>query len=356
VYAFIRPLLFLFNAENAHHIGLFLARLVAPFNRWIRRAVMPNCSRLEQELLGGRWAHPVGLAAGLDKDGRAAAGFAGFGFAAVEIGTITAHAQPGNPQPRLFRLKNDRAIINRFGFNNPGCQRAAKTLAKHNLPCPLGGNLGKSKITPNEQALDDYCQSVAALGPYVDYLVINVSSPNTPGLRDLQQLDALRPLIQGVQEAISELMRPVPLALKVAPDLADEDLQAIAELAVETKLDALIATNTTIARSGLSASTQTIEAIGAGGLSGAPLQQRARNVTALLARQLNGRVPLISVGGIDSAEEVYRRIRLGASAVQIYSAIIYQGPWLAVRMARELDRSLQRDGFSHVRQAIGVDL
>ena len=356
VYAVIRPLLFLFSAEVAHHIGLFLARLVAPFSRLIRRTVMPDCTRLKQELLGGEWAHPIGLAAGLDKDGSAAAGFAAFGFAAIEIGTITAHAQPGNPKPRLFRLKNDRAIINRFGFNNPGCEKASKTLARYSLPCPLGGNLGKSKITPNHEALGDYCQSVAVLGPHVDYLVINVSSPNTPGLRDLQQLDALRPLITGVQHAIKQLSVPVPLALKVAPDLADEDLKSLAELAVETNLDALIATNTTIERSGLRASAQTIESMGPGGLSGAPLQQRARDVTALLARQLNRRVPLISVGGIDSGEEVYRRIRLGASAVQIYSAIIYQGPWLAVRMARELDRSLQRDGYSHVQQAIGVDL
>jgi dihydroorotate dehydrogenase len=325
MYGLIRPLLFLFPAETAHHIGLFLARCVAPVSGLLRRLVMPSCARLEQELLGGKWAHPIGLAAGLDKDGRAAAGFAAFGFAAVEIGTITAHAQPGNPRPRLFRLKTDRAIINRFGFNNPGCEHAKTTLARHRLPCPLGGNIGKSKITANEDALSDYCLSVAALGPHVDYLVINVSSPNTPGLRDLQQLDALKPLIEGVQAAIGALERRVPLALKVAPDCADEDLEAIAELAVATKLDALI-------------------------------QARARAVTALLARALQRRVPLISVGGIDSGEEVYRRIRLGASAVQIYSAVIYEGPLLAARMARELDRSLQRDGFSHVQQAIGVDL
>ena len=356
MYGLIRPLLFLFSAETAHHIGLFLARCVAPISGLLRRLVMPNCVRLEQELLGGKWAHPIGLAAGLDKDGRAAAGFAAFGFAAVEIGTITAHAQPGNPRPRLFRLKADRAIINRFGFNNPGCEHAKTTLARHRLPCPLGGNIGKSKITANEDALSDYCLSVAALGPHVDYLVINVSSPNTPGLRDLQQLDALKPLIEGVQAAIGALERRVPLALKVAPDCADEDLEAIAELAVATELDALIATNTTIGRDGLTASPQAVAAIGAGGLSGAPLQARARAVTALLARALQGRVPLISVGGIDSGEEVYRRIRLGASAVQIYSAVIYEGPLLAARMARELDRSLQRDGFSHVQQAIGVDL
>ena len=356
MYALIRPILFLFSAEQAHHLGVFIARVLAPFSSILRPLLLPNCKRLEQDLLGGRWAHPIGLAAGLDKDGRAAAGFAGFGFGAIEIGTITAHGQPGNPKPRLFRVRADHAIINRFGFNNPGCQAAQKTLSRYNLPCPLGGNIGKSKITPNEEALADYCQSVAALGPHVDYLVINVSSPNTPGLRDLQQLDALRPLITGVQSAIAQLERPVPLALKVAPDLADDDLHAIADLAVETQLDALIATNTTIARTGLSLSHSAIDAIGAGGLSGAPLQVRARTVTELLARRLERRVPLISVGGIDSGEEAYRRIRLGACAVQIYSAIIYQGPLLAVRIARELDRSLQRDGLSHIGEAIGLDL
>ena len=356
MYALIRHILFLFSAERAHHLGVFAARLIAPLSRLLRPLFLPNCKRLEQDLLGGRWVHPIGLAAGLDKDGRAAAGFAGFGFAAIEIGTITAHGQPGNPKPRLFRVRPDRAIINRFGFNNPGCQVAQKTLARYNLPCPLGGNIGKSKVTANDDALDDYCLSVAALGPYVDYLVINVSSPNTPGLRDLQQLDALRPLIKGVQSAIAKLDQPVPLALKVAPDLADDDLHAIAGLAVETELDALIATNTTVARTGLSLNSESIDAIGAGGLSGAPLKLRARRVTELLARRLKRRVPLISVGGIDSGEEVYRRIRLGACAVQIYSSIIYQGPLLAVRMARELDRSLQRDGLSHIGEAIGLDL
>ena len=356
MYGLIRPLLFLFPAEAAHHLGLFAARALHPITRHLRRFWMPNTQRLSQTLLGGTWAHPVGLAAGLDKDGRSAPGLAAYGFAAIEIGTITAHAQPGNPKPRVFRLKTDGAIINRFGFNNPGCAQAAKTLARHRLPCPIGGNIGKSKVTPNDQAAEDYRASVAALGPHVDYLVINVSSPNTPGLRDLQQIDALAPLIEAVQEAIQELDHPVPLALKVAPDLANDDLDAIANLARRCRLDALIATNTTIERKGLSLPPNDVDALGAGGLSGDPLRQRARDVTAYLARRLNKEVPLISVGGIRTAEEAYARIRLGACAVQVYSALIFEGPFLALRLARGLDRLLQKDGFSHLSEAIGVDL
>jgi dihydroorotate dehydrogenase len=356
LYRLIRPILFLLPAETAHHLGMFLARLYAPLAPLFRRVLMPNTPRLSQTLLGGVWANPIGLAAGLDKDGRAAGGLAGFGFGAIEIGTITAHAQPGNPKPRLFRAVKDRAIINRFGFNNPGCETAASSLKDHRLPCPLGGNIGKSKITDNADAIADYQSSVAALGPHVDYLVINVSSPNTPGLRDLQQIEALEPLIQGVQAAIQKLETAKPLALKVAPDLTNEDLDAIADLALRSKLDALIATNTTIARSGLSLSQPEIDALGAGGLSGAPLTLRAREVTEHLARRLDGRLPLISVGGINTAEEAYARIRLGACAVQIYSALIFAGPSLPGRLARQLDALLERDGFAHLSDAIGVDL
>jgi dihydroorotate dehydrogenase len=356
LYRLIRPVLFLLPAETAHHLGMFLARLCAPLAPLVRRILMPRTPRLSQSLLGGVWANPIGLAAGLDKDGRAAGGLAGLGFGAIEIGTITAHAQPGNPKPRLFRSIKDQAIINRFGFNNPGCETAAGSVARHQLPCPLGGNIGKSKITDNADAVDDYQQSVAALGPHVDYLVINVSSPNTPGLRDLQQIEALEPLIRGVQAAIEKLKDPKPLALKVAPDLTNDDLDAIADLALRCKLDALIATNTTIARSGLSLSQTEIEALGAGGLSGAPLTLRARQVTEHLARRLAGQLPLISVGGIGDADEVYARIRLGACAVQIYSALIFAGPGLPGRLAKELDGLLERDGFAHLSDAVGVDL
>jgi dihydroorotate dehydrogenase len=253
-------------------------------------------------------------------------------------------------------LIGDRAVINRFGFNNPGASTAAATLARHALPCPLGGNIGKSKVTPLAEAAIDYRRSVAALGPHVDYLVVNVSSPNTPGLRDLQQIDSLRPLLVAVQAAIGDLERQVPLALKVAPDLVDEDLDAIADLAVELGLDALIATNTTTARSGLSAAPGAIAAIGAGGLSGAPLTDRARAVTEHLARRLGGRVALISVGGISSGDEAYARIRLGACAVQIYTGFIYAGPGAAKAMARRLAKLLARDGFARVSDAVGVDL
>jgi dihydroorotate dehydrogenase len=318
--------------------------------------VTPTAPRLQQRLLGCVWQHPVGLAAGLDKTGAAATGLAGFGFAAIEVGTATAFAQPGNPKPRLFRVVGDAAIINRLGFNNPGAAAVAQTLARQRLPCPLGANIGKSKSTALADAADDYRISVAALGPHVDYLVINVSSPNTPGLRDLQQLEALRPLIAAVQNAIGALPRPVPLALKVAPDLGDEDLQELADLAVATGLDALIATNSTIARDGLTLSAAAIADLGAGGLSGAPLRQRARQVTEILARRLDGRVPLISVGGIGDAQEAYARIRLGATAVQIYSALIFDGPLLAAKIAKGLDALLRRDGFDHISEAIGVDL
>jgi dihydroorotate dehydrogenase len=356
---FIRPLLFQMDAERAHHAGLFLLRaLTAPpgIRALMRRLFTPSSDRLRCTVMGQTWATPVGLAAGLDKDGRAAPALAGLGFGAIEMGTITAEAQPGNPKPRLFRLIADRAIINRFGFNNPGAAVAASTLARHRMPCPLGGNIGKSKVTPLAEASDDYRRSVAALGPHVDYLVVNVSSPNTPGLRDLQQIDSLLPLLVEVQSAIGALGRPVPLALKVAPDLVDDDLDAIADLAVDLQLDALIATNTTIARGGLSTPPETVTTIGAGGLSGAPLNERARTVTEHLARRLAGRVPLISVGGIDSGDEAYARIRLGAVAVQIYTSFIYLGPGSAKTIAARLDALLERDGFACVSDAVGVDL
>ena len=354
MYGLIRPLLFLFPAETAHHIGLFLARCVAPISGVLRRLVMPNCVRLEQELLGGKWAHPIGLAAGLDKDGRAAAGFAA--LASLRLRSARSLRMPSQATlARFFRLKADRAIINRFGFNNPGCEHAKTTLARHRLPCPLGGNIGKSKITANEDALSDYCLSVAALGPHVDYLVINVSSPNTPGLRDLQQLDALKPLIEGVQAAIGALERRprsrsrshLTAPTRTSRRSPSSPLRPSSTCHRDQHHDRARWVNRVTSsrrsdrRGRLERRAAPRPCPGGHGAACAPLQ---------------GRVPLISVGGIDSGEEVYRRIRLGASAVQIYSAVIYEGPLLAARMARELDRSLQRDGFSHVQQAIGVDL
>ena len=356
----VRPLLFLLPAEPAHHLGLRSLRFLCALpglGTLLRRLLRPRDPALEVEVLGSRWPSPVGLAAGLDKDGAAASALANLGFGAIEVGTVTALAQPGNPKPRLFRLRADRAIINRFGFNNPGCEVMAQTLASQRLGAvPLGVNLGKSKVTPAAEAAADYVRSVRALGQRADYLVVNVSSPNTPGLRDLQAVAQLRPILSAVQEAIAAGCPGTPLALKIAPDLADEDLLAIAALAVELELDALIATNTTIERGGLTTPSDQVEQLGAGGLSGAPLRARSFEVLRFLAVALHGRVPLIAVGGVDSGEEAYRRLRIGASAVQLYSAFVFEGPGLPARINAELSVLLRRDGFTSVGQAVGVDL
>jgi len=356
IYALFRPLIFLFPAEVAHHLGLAILRIalcLGPCRRLLRWWLLPKSKRLKTTLFGQTWDHPIGLAAGLDKAGDCSGPLAALGFGAIEVGTVTAKAQPGNPKPRLFRLPKDRAIVNRFGFNNPGCEGMAANLQGLTLPCPLGVNLGKSKVTRNEDAIEDYLTSLHCLKNEADYVVVNVSSPNTPGLRDLQAVDQLRPLLTALQHVCGEHL---PLVLKIAPDLANEDLLAVADLALELQLDGLIANNTTIGRGGLQTSAQRVQDLGAGGLSGKPLCDRSREVLQILARRLNGKVPIIAVGGIEDGEEVYRRIRMGASAVQIYTGFVYGGPLSAVRMAKQLDHLLARDGFDSVSAAIGVDL
>lgn len=356
IYALFRPLIFLLPAELAHHFGLALLRIAlwfGPLRRLLRWWLSPQSPRLKTTLFGQSWDHPIGLAAGLDKAGDCCGPLAALGFGAIEVGTVTAKAQPGNPKPRLFRLPKDRAIMNRFGFNNPGCEGMAANLKGVSLPCPLGINLGKSKVTPNEEAIADYLTSLRRLAPQADYVVVNVSSPNTPGLRDLQAVSHLRPLLEALQ---GECAGRTPLLLKIAPDLADEDLLAVADLALDLKLDGLIANNTTVERRGLRTARDRVDDMGAGGLSGRPLCERSRAVLKLLAQRLKQQVPIIAVGGIEDGEEVYRRIRLGASAVQIYTGFIYGGPFTAVRMARQLDRLLARDGFESVEAAVGVDL
>lgn len=356
IYALFRPLIFLIPAEVAHHLGLGLLRIALCLGicrRLLRWWLLPRSDRLKTTLFGQTWDHPIGLAAGLDKAGDCCGPLAALGFGAIEVGTVTAKAQPGNPKPRLFRLPKDRAIVNRFGFNNPGCEGMATNLRGVDLPCPLGINLGKSKVTPNNEAIEDYLTSLRCLEGQADYVVVNVSSPNTPGLRDLQAVDQLRPLLTAVQQVCGDTL---PLLLKIAPDLANEDLVAVADLALELQLDGLIANNTTIGREGLKTPAQAVAEMGAGGLSGKPLCERSREVLQILARRLQGKVPIIAVGGIEDAEEAYHRIRLGASAVQIYTGFIYGGPLTAARMAKQLDRLLARDGFDSVAAAVGVDV
>lgn len=297
-------------------------------------AVKPSQTR-PIEALGLTFNGAFGLAAGFDKNAVAIRALGDLGFSHVEIGTVTALAQPGNEKPRLFRLAEDRALINRMGFNNEGAEAVASRLgalrARYGSKLPIiGVNIGKSKVTPVEQAAEDYRTSAKLLAPFADYLAVNVSSPNTPGLRSLQEVSALRPILQAVLEESLGL----PVLVKIAPDLADEDIIAVADLALELGLAGVIATNTTISREGLKTSASKVEAIGAGGLSGAPLKARSLAVLKLLASHLNGRLAIISVGGIETAAEARERLAAGATLVQGYSGFIYEGPLWARRINR----------------------
>ncbi len=318
--------------------------------------------RLEQSLFGCRFANPVGLAAGFDKNGVAAAIWHLFGFGFAELGTITWHAQPGNPRPRLFRLAAERAALNRMGFNNQGAQACRRLLERQRLqppgqrPAVLGINLGKSKITPLEQAPDDYAASLELLAPLADYAVINVSSPNTPGLRDLQDEALLRRLV----ERLRRLPGCPPLLVKIAPDLEDDAIDAIARLAYQEGLAGVIAVNTSLDRLGLGerrlAQTGRTLAEEAGGLSGAPLRHRALEVLRRLRATAGPALPLIGVGGIDSAEAAWERISAGASLVQLYTGWIYGGPSLVPQILEGLSCQLDRHGLGHIGEAVGSGL
>lgn len=350
----VRPLLYLLNPELAHRIAVSLLRIAlafAPLRALARALLMPRVSSLRVRALGLDFPTPIGLAAGFDKNAIAfeALGATGFGF--VEVGTLTGQPQPGNPRPRLFRLPADRALINRMGFNNRGSADAARRLSRPRNTL-VGINLGKSKVVPESEAAADYVLSAERLGAYADYIVVNVSSPNTPGLRDLQSVEKLRPLLQAVRRALPQ---QTPLLVKIAPDLSNEGVEAVADLALELGLDGIIATNTTIARTGLHTGEQTIEAIGAGGLSGPMLAERALEVLRILRAKVADRIVLIAAGGIGDAEEAYRRIRAGATLLQVYTAYIYEGPLLPRRIALGLAALLERDGFASVQDAVGVD-
>ena len=318
--------------------------------------------RLEQSLFGCRFANPVGLAAGFDKNGVAAAIWHLFGFGFAEVGTVTWHGQPGNPRPRLFRLAAERAALNRMGFNNDGAQLLRRTLERQQLPPPgrrpavLGINLGKSKLTSLELAPDDYASSLELLAPLADYAVINVSSPNTPGLRELQEETLLRRLV----ERLRRLPACPPLLVKIAPDLEDDAIDAIARIAYEEGLAGVIAVNTSLNRFGLEqrrlAQTGRTLAQEAGGLSGAPLRARALEVLRRLRATAGPALPLIGVGGIDSPESAWERIAAGASLVQVYTGWIYSGPALVPQILAGLACQLERHGLAHIGAAVGSGL
>lgn len=327
------------DAELAHHIGMFGIRVGHRLGLTRVGALRPSQTKAVSAF-GLQFNGAFGLAAGFDKNAVAIEALAELGFSHVEIGTVTAVAQPGNEKPRLFRLIADRALINRMGFNNDGADVIATRLAAlrasgRKLPI-IGVNIGKSKVVEVENAAADYYASASKLAPLADYLAVNVSSPNTPGLRSLQSVAALRPILEAVMRANSETAANVPVLVKIAPDLADDDILAVAELATELRLAGIIATNTTISRDALKSSPETVESAGAGGLSGAPLKARSLEVLKLLKQRLNGSMAIISVGGIETAAEAQQRIAAGATLVQGYTGFIYHGPLWARRINRAL--------------------
>lgn len=334
------------DPERAHGLALSALRMgLAP-------APGPVTSpRLACRLAGMDLPNPVGLAAGFDKNAVAVAALARAGFGWLEVGAATPRPQPGNPRPRLFRLPEDGAVINRFGFNNDGADAMATRLAGRGRgSVPLGLNLGANKDSADRAA--DFAAVLATCGAHVDFATINVSSPNTERLRDLQGPEALRALLAGVMATRAGLARPVPLFLKIAPDLDEAGIEAVAGVALDAGIDGIIATNTTLARDGLRGAA----AGEMGGLSGRPLFHRSTAVLARVARVTAGKVPLMGVGGIASAEDAYAKIRAGASAVQLYTALAYRGLSLAGDIARGLDRLLARDGFGRLAEAVGADL
>ncbi len=359
--ALLKPLLFRLDPEVAHNLIIAAMQRAAPTSV-LRGLYGYEHSALSQRVWGLEFRSPIGLAAGLDKNGVAIDALGACGFSHVEIGTVTGQAQPGNPQPRLFRLVEDRAVINRMGFNNQGAAvvaaRLAARYAQRRPACVLGINLGKSKVVDLGAALSDYEVSVRALGALADYVVVNVSSPNTPGLRDLQGEAFLRPLLAGVRATLDGVAPGKPLLLKIAPDLSDDGIDAAVDVALETGCNGLIATNTTITRGGLRTPVTRIDAIGAGGLSGAPLRVRSTAVLARVARRVlsqapERRIPIIGVGGVDSADSAWEKISHGATLVQVYSAMVYHGPALAGRITRGLVTLLERHGMRSISEAIG---
>lgn len=338
MYPLLKKILFLFPAEKAHHITTrtikFLFRI--PFIKSIFRSIYSlENKNLERTLLGLTFKNPVGLAAGFDKNAEFVHEFSTLGFGFIEIGTVTPLPQPGNPQPRLFRLPKDGALINRMGFNNEGMAVAKANLQHRPNGIIVGGNIGKNKITPNEDATGDYLKCFEELYPVVDYFVVNVSSPNTPDLRKLQDKEPLEALLKSLQEANKLKPAQKPILLKIAPDLTNTQLDDILEIAANINLDGIIANNTTIDRSGLKTAESVVSEIGAGGLSGAPVKERSNEILRYL-RAKNQTIPIIAVGGIMSGTDAVEKLNAGANLVQVYSGMIYRGPGLI----REINKAI----------------
>ena len=360
-----RPLLFKLPAEKAHYLSMgAFDCLLAPklISNQFRSRYQVNDPSLATTVFGLDFKNPIGLAAGFDKDARWFPELATLGFGHVEVGTITGQAQPGNPQPRLFRLPTDKAIINRMGFNNDGADGAAARLAKTKRSSPddiVGVNIGKTKVVPVEEADQDYLFSFERLFTYADYFTVNVSSPNTPGLRKLQNKEPLMRLLSSILELNQRLaadheVDPKPVLLKIAPDVTDEQLTDIISILREIEMSGIIATNTTLSRADLKTNPNIVEEIGAGGLSGSPLTTRSRMVVKQLHEELKGQVPIIGVGGVMCGEDAWQMILAGASLVQVYTGFIYGGPGMVRDINRHIVSKLKQGGFSNVAEAIGT--
>ncbi len=349
IYPVLRAVLFAFPPERIHTWVAAVLRGVtaaAPLRRVLSRSLAPHDPVLAVTVFGTRFPGPLGLAAGFDKDGRGLRIWGALGFGYAEVGTVTASAQPGNPPPRMFRLREDRALLNRMGFNNNGVGELALRLTRHTPDVPIGVNIGKTKTTPPEKAAADYAESARLVGPLATYLVVNVSSPNTPGLRDLQAVESLRPILTAVRAQTA-----TPVLVKISPDLSDRDIDEIADLAVELGLDGIVATNTTVSREGLA--TPGADQLGSGGVSGPPVARRSLAVLRRLHRRVGDQLVLISVGGIETADDAWERITAGATLLQGYTGFIYGGGLWAKHIHEGLARHLHSHGFTSLADAVG---
>jgi dihydroorotate dehydrogenase len=349
LYRLVRRLLFVVPPERIHTLVFTVLRgatALAVMRRLLHRLLGPTDPVLASTVFGVRFPGPLGLAAGFDKDGIGLLTWGAMGFGYAEVGTVTAHPQPGNPAPRLFRLPADRALLNRMGFNNHGAGQLAVRLARQRPEVPIGVNIGKTKATPAADAVDDYRASARLVGPLASYLVVNVSSPNTPGLRDLQAVESLRPILLGVLAETS-----APVLVKIGPDVSDSDIDDIADLAVELGLAGIVATNTTVSRDGLL--TPWVDELGAGGISGPPVAARAAEVLRRLYGRVGDRLMLISVGGIETADDAWERITAGASLLQGYTGFIYGGGLWAKHIHDGIARRLHDGGFASLSDAVG---
>jgi dihydroorotate dehydrogenase len=349
IYRTVRRVLFLVPPERIHGWVFALLRAVTALpllRRLLARWLAPHDPVLASTVFGVRFPGPLGLAAGFDKDGTGLNVWGALGFGYAEVGTVTAQAQPGNPQPRMFRLADDRALLNRMGFNNHGAEELAMRLTRHVPAVPIGVNIGKTKVTPPEGAVADYAESARLVGPLAAFLVVNVSSPNTPGLRDLQAVEALRPILVAVKAQTD-----TPVLVKIAPDLSDDDVDEVADLAVEVGLAGIVATNTTSSRDGLA--TPGADALGPGGVSGAPVARRSAEVLRRLYRRVGDRLVLVSAGGIETADDAWDRIISGASLVQGYTGFVYGGGLWAKHIHDGVARRLHDGGFASLADAVG---